>query len=86
MQRTHVTARLFLDGRDVGAVEVQGWDGSWGFGEFHPGAAFNAFATRFGRWSLLMHADDGGDRLSQAARDELRDAERDIDSLRAGCC
>jgi hypothetical protein len=83
MRRTRVTARLFIDGEDVGVVEVHGWDGSWGFGEFRPAAAFDAFALRFGRWSLLMHTDPGKDRLSEAALDELREAEQEIDTLRA---
>lgn len=83
MRRTSARAKLFIDGEDVGAVEVHGWDGSWGFGEFHPSAGFESFATCFGRWALLMHADDGGDRLSTDALDELREAEQAIDSLRA---
>src|SRR5271170_7904725 len=73
--------RLFLNGREVGHVSIRGHDGSWGFGEFTPGPEFAAFANIFGRWSLLMHADD--DRLSEAAADELRATEYEIDAIRA---
>src|SRR6476646_9972163 len=81
-------ARLFLDDREVGTVKVTGWDHAWGFGEFFPGEGFSAFATRFGAWSLLMHADDGADepahgRLSGAAAEELREVEALIDRLHA---
>jgi hypothetical protein len=81
------TARLFLNGHDVGAVEVKGWDHAWGFGEFSPADAFGSYAPRFGAWSLLMHADDGDDasdgRLSEAAAEELRRVEYDIDRIHA---
>jgi hypothetical protein len=83
-----LTAKLFLNDRDVGTVKVNGWDDSWGFGEFSPGEGFSHFAPRFGAWSLLMHADDGADepahgRLSGAASEELREVEREIDRLHA---
>jgi hypothetical protein len=77
------TARLFLDGKDVGQVTVKSLADSWGFGEFEPNGTFAEFAAIFGNWSLLMHADDGEKRLSEAASDELRAAEFAIDSLRA---
>lgn len=77
-------ARLFLDDDDVGEVEVKGWDDAWGFGDFTPGDAFARYARRFGAWSRLMHADhDGDDRLSDAERDALRQAEYEIDRIRA---
>jgi hypothetical protein len=75
-------ARLFLNGTEVGAVALRGHDGSWGFGEFMPSPEFSAFAPVFGRWSLLMHA-EGSDRMSEAASDELRAAEYEIDAIRA---
>ena len=77
------TARLYLNDTEVGMINVRGWDDSWGFGEFLPGDAFSSFAPHFGRWSLLMHADDGAERLSRAASEELRDAEVAIDRLHA---
>jgi hypothetical protein len=88
MRRARLTARLFLNDRDVGTVQVKGWDDSWGFGEFLPGEGFSRFAPRFGAWSLLMHADDGSDdpahgRLSAAAAEELREVEQEIDRLHA---
>jgi hypothetical protein len=80
---SHVrVGRLFLNEIEVGHVSLRGHDGSWGFGEFTPSPGFSAFAAIFGRWSLLMHADDG-ERLSEAASDELRAAEYEIDSIRA---
>jgi hypothetical protein len=83
MRHTKDTARLYLNDQEVGTIKVYGWDDSWGFGEFTPGAAFSAFAPYFGRWSLLMHADDHDARLSRAASDELREAEVAIDRIRA---
>ena len=88
MRRAQQTGRLFLEDREVGTVRVNGWDDSWGFGEFLPGDGFSVFAPRFGAWSLLMHADDGTDdpahgRLSGAASEELRKVEREIDRLHA---
>lgn len=77
------TARLFINGKDVGSVELKTLADSWGFGEFTPNAAFSEFAAIFGNWSLLMHADDDQRQLSAAASEELRAAEYAIDSLRA---
>jgi hypothetical protein len=77
------TARLFINGKDVGTVEVKSLADSWGFGDFSPNAAFEEFAVIFGNWSLLMHADDEEKKLSEAASEELRQAEYAIDSLRA---
>ena len=77
------SARLYLNGKEVGAVRLKSLADSWGFGEFEPGEAFSEFATIFGNWSLLMHADDGERKLSEAASEELRAAEYAIDSLRA---
>jgi len=76
-------ARLFINGKDVGEVLIKSLADSWGFGEFTPNASFAEFAPTFGKWSLLMHADDGEKRLSEVASDELRAAEFAIDQLRA---
>ena len=84
--RTHGqtrTGRLLLNAVEVGAVRLRGQDGSWTFADFIPGPGFVEFAPIFGRWSLLMHADGAGERLSEAASDELRAAEYVIDSLHA---
>jgi hypothetical protein len=83
MRRVVATARLFLNGQDVGAVDIHGWEGGWGIGEFYPEAAFSDFALLFGAWSLLMHADDDQSRISRAAADELRAIEQSIDRLHA---
>ena len=83
MFRSSHRARLFLDGVDVGGVTVKGWDGSWGIGEFEPTETFAPYASRFGLWSLLMHADGPEERLSDAASQELRLVECEIDGLRA---
>ncbi len=75
-------AVLHLNGSAVGSIIVQGRDTSWTYGEFEPLAAFEQFATIFGRWSLLMH-DDENEPLTIAAAYELREAERAMDTLRA---
>jgi hypothetical protein len=77
------TARLFINGKEVGAVVLKSLADSWGFGEFTPNAGFAEFAALFGNWSLLMHADDDQKPMSDAASDELRRAELAIDSLHA---
>jgi hypothetical protein len=77
------TGRLFINGREVGVVTLKSLADSWGFGEFAPNSAFVEFAAIFGKWSLLMHADDGERTLSPEASEELRAAELEIDSLRA---
>jgi hypothetical protein len=77
------TARLFINGKDVGAVTVKSLADSWGFGDFQPNAAFAEFAALFGSWSILMHADDEDAKLSAAASEELRAVEFAIDSLHA---
>ncbi|HZL35624.1 MAG TPA: hypothetical protein VFC78_09970, partial [Tepidisphaeraceae bacterium] len=73
--------RLFLNDIEVGVVSIRGHDGSWGFGEFTPAPAFVTFAPVFGRWSLLMHADEAHEKLSQAASEELRDTELEMDAI-----
>src|SRR6476646_4621998 len=76
-------AELYLNDQLVGIVEVRGSDNSWHFGVFMPHADFAPFAPLFGRWSLLMHADEDADRLTSAASQELRETEIEIDRLRA---
>jgi hypothetical protein len=84
MRKLHGNARLFLNDREVGSVKLTGCDDAWGFGEFSPGEGFGAYANRFGAWSLLMHADDDADgRMSDAAAEELRKVEYDIDRIHA---
>jgi len=76
-------AVVHLNGEAVGTLTVTGSDASWGFGRFRPDAGFAAFATAFGTWSLLMHA-DGTDRpLSRVVSDELALAENRIDRIKA---
>src|SRR4051812_33655587 len=76
-------AELFLDGTKVGDVLCKSSDNSWHFGEFTPNAEFARFSTLFGQWSLLMHADEDADRLTDAASQELREMEIAIDRVRA---
>ncbi|MDB5322497.1 MAG: hypothetical protein JWN40_4128 [Phycisphaerales bacterium] len=81
MSQTDRHAELFLNGRLVGTVQFKGEANSWHFGVFTPHADFTPFAPVFGRWSLLMHADEDSDRLTDAASDELRQTEIEIDRL-----
>jgi hypothetical protein len=74
---------LFLRDTLVGTIEPRGHADSWSYGHFTPCDAFGEFATLFGEWSLLMHADETDPRLSRAASDELRQVEFAIDQLRA---
>jgi hypothetical protein len=76
-------AILHLDGQPVGDVVVQGWDGSWGFGTFLPGERFSDYAPIFGTWSLLMHADGDDQKLSDAASQELIEAESRLDTIKS---
>jgi hypothetical protein len=76
-------AALYLNDERVGDVVVQRTEDSWSHGTFSPGEGFAKYAPVFGRWSLLMHADGGGERLSAAASEELRRTEYEIDRLRA---
>ena len=84
MKRTAIAkAQLHINGKCVGNVLVHGWEGSWGFGQFQPNDQFTEFAMLFGRWSLLMHAADDEKHLPDAASEELRRAEYEIDALKA---
>ena len=82
-QRKRTEAHLYLNGKQVGLIQVRGSDNSWAYGEFVPGEAFVEFAPMFGQWSLLMHFDGDEEPLSEAAAEELRRAEYAIDSLKA---
>ena len=73
-------ARLLLDGREVGGIVVAGGDSHNWYGTFTPGEPFAEFAPLFGRWSLLMHEDEGAP-LHRAAAAALADAERQMDAL-----
>src|SRR4051812_37557813 len=83
MEKAALHAKLHLNDREVGAVEIKGSDNSWGYGEFRPLPTFAEFAPIFGRWSILMHADEDAEKLSAAASEELRQAEYAMDKLRA---
>lgn len=83
MRRVGAKARLYLDGKDVGAVTTSRWENSWGFGQFQPADGFVEYAPYYGQWSLLMHADEGGQPLSREAAGELRAIEAKLDSIRA---
>jgi hypothetical protein len=76
-------AELYLDGVRVGEVVCKSSDHAWHFGEFTPDPEFAPFATLFGQWSLLMHADEDSDRLTDAASEELRAMEIAIDRIHA---
>ena len=75
-------AHLYLDNQLVGEVIPQRKDDAWSHGHFRPNESFAKFAPLFGRWSLLMHADGEFGHLTHAARDELRQTEIEMDSLR----
>ena len=74
---------LYLEGQPVGVVAVKGRDSSGGFGDFTPNGQFASYAPAFGLWSLLMHAEDAGERLSRAASSELATAESALDAIKA---
>lgn len=76
-------ADLFLNGTAVGRVVVRGCHSSWGFGYFEPTDCFTQFASAFGTWSLLMHADEEGDVMGPDMADELRKVEERLDQVRA---
>lgn len=81
--QTYGTARLIINGTHVGRVVARSFADSWGFGEFGPNAAFAEFAPLFGKWSLLMHADNDEAKLTAEASDELRRVESALDGLRS---
>jgi hypothetical protein len=75
--------KLYINDRPVGRVLIQRIGPSWSHGQFLPNEAFSAFSAMFRRWSLLMHGDGNYERLSEAARAGLRQAEFAIDGLDA---
>lgn len=83
MIREGTQAHLYLNDQLAGTVTLRHRDNSWSFGDFIPTEQFGPFAPLFGRWSLLMHADDEEEPLSPAASEELRETERAIDALQA---
>jgi hypothetical protein len=76
MRQAPCIAQLHLNDKPVGEITVRRWEGAWGFGEFVRSDGFAEFAPLYGRWSLLMHADDDAERLSPDAADELRAVEQ----------
>ena len=48
MKNLRTIAQLYLDDTYVGEVDVRGWEGAWGFGEFRPNAGFAKFAPLYG--------------------------------------
>ena len=81
--RSGSSADLFLDGVRVGTVRIRGHQTSWGFGYFEPSKSFSRFAPIFGAWSLLMHADEEGDRITRDMADELAAVESAMDHVHA---
>ena len=76
-------AHLYLNSVHAGIVIARRHDHAWAFGDFTPTDQFATFAPLYGRWSLLMHADAGDERLSREAAEELRETERAMDCLKA---
>ena len=85
MLRPGDKATLYLNHHPVGAVTVRGSNTSWHFGTFAPNDAFSPYALPFGRWSLLMHAQDTDPAapMDPYALEELRHIEFVIDHLHA---
>jgi hypothetical protein len=77
------TAELLLNGVVAGKVTVQGINDSWGHGLFEPAPSFARFAPLFGGWSLLMHADEDSDKMSDDLAEELRTIESTMAGIRA---
>lgn len=69
------TAHLYLDGINVGTIDVRGWHGAWGFGDFSPNDAFAEFAPRFAHWAKLFHDADSSRQVSRQLAGDLRQAE-----------
>jgi hypothetical protein len=65
--------QLHLNGRYVGDVEIRGWHGPWGIGEFRRRREFDPFAPIYAEWARLMHAD--ADTLSPETAERLRQLE-----------
>jgi hypothetical protein len=66
---------LYLNGQPVGNIDIHGWDGPWGFGDFHPDPAFAEFAPLYNEWSRLMHHPEAAEGLTPTIADALRSVE-----------
>ena len=65
--------QLHLNGRYVGDVEIRGWHGPWGIGEFRRRREFDSFAPIYAEWARLMHID--ADTLTPETAQRLRELE-----------
>jgi hypothetical protein len=74
---------LYLNGQPVGNILISGWDGSWGFGEFSPEAAFAPFAPLYDEWARLMHSPAIADRLTDDIGAALRRVESELYAITA---
>src|SRR5688572_8844579 len=83
MRLVHCRGRLYLNGQLVGKVDVHGWDGPWGFGEFQPDPAFAAFAPLYDEWARLMHSPKIARRLTEDIGDALRKVENALYAIEA---
>jgi hypothetical protein len=83
LNRLPKQVELRLQGKTVGRVDLNRAADSWLFGDFSPNDAFSEFATLFGEWSLLLHADETDPQVSRAALDEMAKLERAMDALHA---
>ena len=82
MSSSKIELQLYIDELHVGTIRPGRHENSWNFGDFEPLICFSKFAPMFGRWSLIMHADSDVEPLSEAAAEELREAEMEIDRHR----
>ena len=80
MKTAHHTARIYIDDQHVGDIDVSGWHGSWGLGQFRPNDLFEAYRPLFAEWSRLMHADAGP--ISDDVSQRLRELECQMYTLR----
>jgi len=83
MRRSHCRGRLYLNQQLVGTIDIRSWDGAWGFGDFHPNAAFAEFAPMYNEWSRLMHSPQVADRLTPEIADALRKIECAMYAIKA---
>src|SRR5689334_15793947 len=74
---------LYIEDKPARHVDVNRLADSFHLRNFQPDRAFSEFATLFGEWSVLIHADETEPQVSQATLDELSKIERAIDALHA---
>jgi hypothetical protein len=74
---------LYLNGQPVGKIDVQGWDGAWGFGSFQPDPAFAQFAPLYDEWARLMHSPKIAEQLTEDVADALRKVENALYAIEA---